>query len=163
MRKRPRPRTEVKIVLRAAGAMRSGPERGTVDDYLRRAEGLARGTGFLGVEEQEVAPKGKSDPTAALLDGVPGGAKLVVLDERGKAVTSRGIAKALSAWRDAGVGACVVVVGPADGFDKSQLPPGVVRWSFGLQTWPHKLVRVMAAEQLFRALGILAGTPYHRD
>ena len=155
----------MRIILRAAGTMRSGPERDLTDDYLQRAQGLARATGFLGVEEQEVAPRGKSDATTetqALLDGIPDGAALILLDERGKSPTSREIAKHFARLRDDGVQACVLMVGPADGYDKSLIPKAT-RWSFGTQTWPHKLVRAMAAEQVFRALSILAGTPYHRD
>ena len=155
----------MRIVLRAAGALKSGPERDLTNDYLQRAQGLARATGFLGVEEQEVAPRGKSDSTVetkALLNGIPDGAALILLDERGKMPTSRQIAKHLAKLRDDGVDVCMIMVGPADGFDKAQLPQAT-RWSFGAQTWPHKIVRAMAAEQIFRALSILAGTPYHRD
>ena len=146
--------------------MKSGPERDLVDDYMQRAQGLARATGFRSVEEQEVAPRGKTDRTAetrALLDGIPSDAMVVLLDERGKSPTSRDIARQLSDRRDSGQGALVIVIGPADGYDPAVLPNGLMRWSFGSQTWPHKMVRVMAAEQIFRALSILAGTPYHRD
>jgi len=145
--------------------MRSGPERELTDDYLRRAQGLARATGFLGVEEQELAPRGKSDRTTetqALLDSIPDGAALILLDERGKTPTSRDIACHFARLRDDGIGDCVLLIGPADGFDKALLPPAT-KWAFGAQTWPHKLLRAMAAEQVFRALSILAGTPYHRD
>lgn len=155
----------MRIILRAAGALKSGPERELTDDYIQRAQGLARATGFLGVEEQEVAPRGKSDAvveTRALLDGIPETAAVILLDERGKTPKSREIAKHFARLRDEGTEACVLVIGPADGFDRSQLTQAV-RWSFGAQTWPHKLVRAMAAEQIFRALSILAGTPYHRD
>jgi 23S rRNA (pseudouridine1915-N3)-methyltransferase len=55
------------------------------------------------------------------------------------------------------------VIGGADGFEPSALPNGAIRWRFGVQTWPHKLVRVMIAEQVYRALSILSGSPYHRD
>ena len=135
------------------------------DDYLRRASQLARGTGFRDVVEDEVETKGRADRTVqtrALLDGVPEGAMLVLMDERGKSLTSTVIAKQLSVWRDDGVGELYILVGPADGYDPTLLPASATRWAFGTQTWPHKLLRVMLAEQLFRALSILAGTPYHR-
>ena len=136
-----------------------------MDDYLRRAAALARGTGFRDVVEDEVETRGRADraaQTRAILDGIPNGATLVLMDERGKSLTSAAIAKRLSDWRDDGVGELYFLVGPADGYDPALLPATASRWAFGTQTWPHKLLRVMLAEQLFRALSILAGTPYHR-
>lgn len=85
------------------------------------------------------------------------------MDERGKALTSRQIAQQLAHWRDNGISEAHFVIGGADGFEPANIPARAVRWSFGTQVWPHKLVRVMLCEQLYRALSILAGTPYHRD
>ena len=155
----------MRITLRAHGRLGRGPEREMVDDYLRRASQLARGTGFRDVVEDEVETKGRADSTVqtrALLDGVPDGAMLVLMDERGKSLTSTAIARQLSIWRDDGVGELYILIGPADGYDPALLPASATRWAFGTQTWPHKLLRAMLAEQLFRALSILAGTPYHR-
>lgn len=160
----------MKIILRAGNVLRSGPEKILVDDYMSRASGLARATGFLSVEEQGIELKGQNDrsaETTKLLTGVTSSDELIILDERGKSPTSRGIAKHFSDLRDDGIGATYVLIGGADGFEPSvikDLRPGrVTKWSFGAQTWPHKMVRVMAAEQIYRALSILAGTPYHRD
>ena len=155
----------MRITLRAHGRLGRGPEREMTDDYLRRASQLARGTGFRDVVEDEVETKGKVDRTVqtrALLDGVPDGATVVLMDERGKSLTSAAIARQLLIWRDDGVGELYILIGPADGYDPTLLPASATRWAFGTQTWPHKLLRVMLAEQLFRALSILAGTPYHR-
>ena len=154
----------MRIVIRAHGRMGRSPERDLTDDYLRRAQGLARGVGLLGVEEQQVEARGHSDRTTqtrALLDGLPDGCVTVILDERGQNLTSVEMSRRIAGWRDDGVGTLVLVVGPADGFDPDLLPKGP-RWSLGSQTWPHKLLRVMLAEQVFRSLSILAGTPYHR-
>ena len=156
----------MKIILRAGGVIRSGPEREMIDDYLRRAQGLARGTGFLSVEEQQVdlrSAKSRATETQMLLGDMPAGAKLVIFDERGKAPTSREISKQFSNWRDYGIGQLVLVIGGADGFEPSSIPAGTTRWAFGPQTWPHKMARILAAEQIYRALSILARTPYHRD
>lgn len=146
--------------------MRSGPEREMVDDYLRRAQSMARGLGFQGVEEQSVELgkcRNRTEETEKLTGSVPDGAVFFVLDERGKAMTSRQISKTLTRLRDDGHMAAVFLIGGADGFEPSALPTSVRKISFGTQTWPHKLVRVMLAEQIYRALSILAGTPYHRD
>jgi len=160
----------VKLILRAGGVLRSGPEKTLIDDYLSRAQGLARGTGFLSVEEQGVELKGQYDrasETRKLLSIVEPSDELILLDERGKSPTSRDIARHFSMLRDDGVGASYIVIGGADGFERSaikEMRPGrYTKWSFGAQTWPHKMVRVMAAEQIYRALSILAKTPYHRD
>lgn len=94
---------------------------------------------------------------------MPPGAKLIVMDERGKSLSSRDISKKVSKLRDDGISELIIVIGGADGFEPSAIPNGAEKWSFGNQTWPHKLVRVMLAEQLYRALSILSGSPYHRD
>ena len=156
----------MKIILRAGGIIRSGPEREMIDDYLQRAQGLARGTGFLSVEEQQVdlrSAKTRAVETQTLLGEIPAGAKLVIFDERGKTPTSRQISSQFANWRDDGISHLVLTIGGADGFEPSAIPAGTTRWAFGPQTWPHKMVRMMAAEQIYRALSILARTPYHRD
>ena len=137
---------------------------------MTRAQGLARGTGFLSVEEQAVELKGQHDraaETAKLLSAVTASDELILLDERGKSPTSREIARHFSRLRDDGIPTSYLVIGGADGFEPSvvkDIRPGrITKWSFGAQTWPHKMVRVMAAEQIYRALSILARTPYHRD
>jgi len=156
----------VKIILRAGGVIRSGPEREMIDAYLQRAQGLARGTGFLSVEEQQVdlrSAKSRTDETKVLLGNVPADAKVIIFDERGKTPTSRQISKQFANWRDDGISQLVLVIGGADGFEPSAIASGTERWAFGPQTWPHKIVRIMAAEQIYRGLSILARTPYHRD
>lgn len=150
--------------------MRSGPEREMVDDYITRAQGLARTTGFISVSEDSIdlrAAKTRHDETLRLIDGIPNQAHIIILDERGKTPTSRQIAQKFARWRDDGVAASYLLIGGADGFEPETLtssaPNNITRWALGPQTWPHKLVRVMAAEQIYRALSILARTPYHRD
>jgi 23S rRNA (pseudouridine1915-N3)-methyltransferase len=160
----------VKLILRAGGVLRKGPEKTLVDDYITRAQGLARGTGFISVEEQGVEFKGQYDragETTKLFSAIKSSDELILLDERGKSPTSREIAAHFERLRDDGVAATYILIGGADGFEpsvvKSLRPGRITKWSFGAQTWPHKMVRVMAAEQIYRALTILAKTPYHRD
>lgn len=160
----------MKIILRAGGVLRNGPEKTLTDDYIARAHGLARGTGFRAIEEQGVELKGqynRAAETEKLISNINPSDELIILDERGKSPTSREIAKHFARLRDDGNANCYLVIGGADGFDPSTLkslrPGRVTKWSFGAQTWPHKMVRVMAAEQIYRALSILAKTPYHRD
>ena len=156
----------MKIILRAGGIIRSGPERELTNDYIARAQTLAKGTGFISLEEQQVdmrSAKSRAAQTRLLFETIPSSAKLVIFDERGKNPTSRTIAQNLGNWRDERISQLFLVIGPADGFEPSEVPKGAVRWAFGAQTWPHKMVRFMAAEQIYRALSIHAGTPYHRD
>lgn len=156
----------MRLTIRAAGHIRKGPERELIDDYVRRGQGLAKACGFLGFTEQQVDlknAKSRAAETVLLTGDIPPTHKIVILDERGKALTSRGIAKQIADWRDDGIAETVFIIGGADGFEPDSLPRGVTRWAFGTQVWPHKLVRVMLAEQLYRALSILAGAPYHRD
>ena len=156
----------MKIVLRCGGIIRNGPERDLIDDYLKRANGLTRACGFQAVFEDQIdlkKEKNRTDQTRRLLSEAPSSTLRIVLDERGKPVSSRDIARALSRYRDDGYSECQIVIGPADGFDPREIPPGTVKWAFGPQIWPHKLIRVMLAEQIYRALSILAATPYHRD
>ncbi len=156
----------MKLTLRAGGIIRKGPERELVDDYMKRANGLTSACGFHSVTEQQVdlrREKTRSGETAALLGNIPDAAVLIVLDETGKALTSRKIAKFFNDHRQQGTPEVIIAIGGADGFEPADIPPGTQKWSFGTQTWPHKLVRVMIAEQIYRALSILARTPYHRD
>ncbi len=156
----------MRLTLRAAGVIRKGPERVLVDDYLLRAGTLAKGCGFHAVTETQIdlrSAKTRAVETTQMLGGMDPTHKLVVMDERGKALSSREIARQLAQWRDDGISETHFVIGGADGFEPSEIPANAVRWSFGTQVWPHKLVRVMLSEQIYRALSILAGTPYHRD
>ena len=145
--------------------MRQGPERVMVDDYLERADKLARGVGLLSVSEETVDVSKCADRTEETrkILASPLGAQLFVLDERGKSLTSRELSDLIARHRDDGVTQLVFAIGAADGFEPAAIPAGARKISFGKPTWPHKLVRVMLAEQLYRALSILAGSPYHRD
>jgi len=160
----------MRIILRAGGVLRKGPEYELVQDYVTRAQGLARGTGFLGVAEEPIDLKGqhnRASETEKLLSGILPSDELILLDERGKSPTSRDIAGHFDRLKQDGIANCYILIGGADGFDPASVtsarPGRITKWSFGHQTWPHKMVRVMAAEQIYRALSILAGTPYHRD
>ncbi len=156
----------MKLILRCGGILRAGPERELVDDYLKRANSLAGRCGLHSVTEDQVdlkKCKNRQDETEKLISQSGSSTQIIALDERGKALTSRQIAKSVTRLRNDGCSEIIFLIGGADGFEPSALPAGTIKWSLGTQTWPHKLVRVMIAEQVYRALSILAGTPYHRD
>jgi len=93
---------------------------------------------------------------------IPKGSCICILDERGKVETSPQFAARLEGWRDAGHGDLAFVIGGADGIDPKLRAQADHALSFGKMVWPHMLVRVMVAEQLYRAASILSGGPYHR-
>ncbi|MFN0113972.1 MAG: 23S rRNA (pseudouridine(1915)-N(3))-methyltransferase RlmH [Paracoccaceae bacterium] len=155
----------MKLHLCAVGRLRAGPERALVDNYLSRFDKAGRALGLGPVREHEVEAKaggGMAAEAALLARAIPEGAVLVTLDERGAQLTSPEFAAVLADWRDRGRQDLALVVGGADGIDPSLRARADASVAFGRMVWPHLLVRVMAAEQLYRAAGILAGTPYHR-
>jgi 23S rRNA (pseudouridine1915-N3)-methyltransferase len=97
-----------------------------------------------------------------LADAVPKGATIIVLDQRGKTLSSEDFATRLGRWQDEGVGDLAFIIGGADGLDPAWRQRAALVLSLGAMTWPHVLARVMLAEQLYRAQSILAGHPYHR-
>lgn len=145
--------------------MRTGPERALVDDYVTRFDRTGRPLGLGPLTEHEVEDKrgGGMEAEAELLArAIPGGAMLVTLDERGKILSSPEFAAEMTRWRDDGRQDVAFVIGGADGIAPSLRGRADVSISFGRMVWPHMLVRVMLAEQLYRAATILAGGPYHR-
>ena len=155
----------MKIHLCAVGRLRAGPERALVDDYLDRFGKTGRSLGLGPAVEHEVEDKknlGMQAEGALLARVIPSGAVLVVLDERGRMLTSPEFAAVLAGWRDTGQQNAAFVIGGADGIDPLQRAKADLAISFGAMVWPHMLVRVMLAEQLYRAATILAGLPYHR-
>ena len=87
----------------------------------------------------------------------------IVLDERGRDLTSAEFAAQLSRWRDDGVREARFWIGAADGHDESLRATADLLLRFGAATWPHLLARAMLLEQLWRATSIIAGHPYHRE
>ncbi|THD85912.1 23S rRNA (pseudouridine(1915)-N(3))-methyltransferase RlmH [Aliigemmobacter aestuarii] len=155
----------MRVHLCAVGRLRSGPERGLVDDYIQRFDRTGRGLGLGPVTEHEVEDRrgGGMTVEADLLDrAIPSGALVCTLDERGRVLSSPEFAEQLAKWRDGGRQDVAFVIGGADGIAPPLRDRADFSISFGRMVWPHMLVRVMLAEQLYRAAGILAGTPYHR-
>ena len=93
----------------------------------------------------------------------PAPCRTVLLDERGKQLSSEDFAALLGRWRDEGVREARFLIGAADGHGEAARSQADLLLGFGPMTWPHLLVRAMLAEQLWRATSILAGHPYHRS
>jgi len=156
----------LKIDLIAVGRLGRTAENGLCADYLARAAAAGKALGFGSVELIEVEPKGGTGmarEAEAILAKIPAGAVLVACDERGQAMSSRAFAGRIEKWRDGGSPRLSLVIGGADGLDQSVRDRAQLLIGFGSWTWPHALARVMAAEQIYRAITILGGSPYHRD
>lgn len=89
--------------------------------------------------------------------------RTVLLDERGKTLSSEELAAVLGRWRDEGVREARFVLGAADGHSEAERGGADLLLAMGAMTWPHLLARAMLMEQLYRATSILAGHPYHRS
>jgi 23S rRNA (pseudouridine1915-N3)-methyltransferase len=156
----------MRLHLCALGRLRAGPERALIDDYVTRFDRTGRALGLGPLAEIELEDRkggGMAAEAALLVRAVPLGAVTVVLDERGRRLTSPEFADQLAKWRDAGRQDVAFCIGGADGLAPAFRETADFALSFGAMVWPHMLVRVMLAEQLYRAASILAGSPYHRE
>jgi 23S rRNA (pseudouridine1915-N3)-methyltransferase len=158
----------MKISIAAVGRMKNGPERELVARYLERAQGSGKPLALTGFEVHELAESRagsaaarKAEEAKAIRAVRPEG-MLVMLDERGKSIASEAFATQLGRWRDDGRQAVSFVIGGADGIDPDFVRSADLVLSFSPMVWPHQLVRIMLAEQLYRATTILSGHPYHR-
>lgn len=153
----------MQITILTVGKLKSGPEKQMVEDYRKRFDRLARSQGFRPINIVEVDSGGGLEVEGKrLLDKRPAGARLYRLDEHGKVMTSVCFANTLAALRDGGEKDLVFVIGGAEGFGATVQTEVQNTLAFGSQTWPHKLVRVMLCEQIYRAASVLAGHPYHK-
>jgi len=159
----------VKLILGAVGRLKAGPERDLAARYLERARAAARPLGFSGPQVRELeesrarrAEDRKAEEAKALAALLPPGARIVALDERGASLSSENFAASMGKARDDGAPALALFIGGPDGLDEDIRKRAHLTLAFGAMTWPHQLVRVMAAEQIYRAITILSGHPYHR-
>ena len=156
----------MRIQIAVVGRLRDAPEAALAADYIARAATAGRQIGFKAIELTEVEARPQGDQRAeagALFRATPDDARKILLDERGAEWASRQMAEKLARWRDDGVSCTTFWIGGADGVSQSVKDQADEKLAFGRQTWPHRLVRVMISEQIYRAVTILCGTPYHRD
>ena len=154
------------------GRLKAGPERELVCHYIARAAALSRSQGVSGPEMREIdeskarrAPDRKKDEAKAirsLLASLGPSPVVIACDETGENLTSLGFAQRLGQFRDQGSDQLALVIGGPDGLDPELGSTAALRLAFGQMSWPHQLARIMAAEQIYRALTVLAGHPYHR-
>ena len=156
----------MRLTIAAVGRMKAGPEKMLVDDYLSRASATGRRLGFGPVSVVEIDERkvtSSNAQTSELAAVVPSNGSALWLDERGETLDSRAFSKRLARFRDDGCANLVCLIGGADGHHRPGIPAPAYCLSLGPLVWPHMLVRVMLAEQIYRAVSIEAGAPYHRD
>lgn len=159
----------MRLFFAAIGRMKAGAERELFGRYFDRIGKTGRALGITQVREVELpesraarAQHRKEEEAAALLAAIPDGAMIVALDENGRTCSSEVFASRLDDWRTAGVPTVAFVVGGPDGHGSALLSRADLVLAFGPMTWPHQIVRALVAEQVYRALTILGGHPYHR-
>ena len=145
----------LKIDIIAAGRLRPSPLLDVWNDYATRMQWQ--------INLIELEAKNEADLEAKYLDKIRNDAFTFVLDERGKSLGSREFAGKFDSLMAEGQSQIQFIIGEADGLPKSIKQNANFLLAFGIQTWPHMLVRIMLIEQIYRAQQILAGHPYHRD
>ncbi|MEM9049464.1 MAG: 23S rRNA (pseudouridine(1915)-N(3))-methyltransferase RlmH [Pseudomonadota bacterium] len=155
----------MRITICAVGRLRGAPEATLVTDYLDRfgRAGRALGLGparLVEIEERKMA--GAAAEAQHMRRLLPDAARICALDEHGTPLNSPSFATLLGSWRDQGLREAAFLIGGADGLDPALRGAADMVLSLGPMVWPHRLARVMLAEQIYRAATILAGSPYHR-
>ncbi|MFD1695636.1 23S rRNA (pseudouridine(1915)-N(3))-methyltransferase RlmH [Roseibium aestuarii] len=160
----------MRITIACVGRMKSGAERDLFDRYLDRAQKIGRALGVTAVTVRELAESParkpqdrKAEEARALLALLSPGARLVVLDENGKTLTSPQFSDRIDGWKMEGVPEIAFAIGGADGHGQELLDRADLKLAFGAMTWPHQIARILLAEQVYRALTIQSGHPYHRE
>ncbi len=157
----------MRVTIAAVGRARAAPEQALCDLYLERARALGPKLGFAKFDLAVIdasrlnAAAARMEEEAAKLLKHAGSSHLIALDEAGAAATSEAFARQLAKLRDRGRDIVFLIGGP-DGLAPVLKARADERLALGRQTWPHMLVRAMLAEQLYRAMAILSGHPYHR-
>jgi 23S rRNA (pseudouridine1915-N3)-methyltransferase len=159
----------MRIDIVAVGRLKSGPEAALYARYAERIGGAARPLGLSGPKLVEIAESGArreadrrvEEGRAILAQFAPGGAMLA-FDERGAMLDSAAFAARIARCRDEGRRSASFVIGGPDGLSDEVRSRADALISFGAMTMPHQIVRILLAEQIYRAMTILSGHPYHR-
>jgi 23S rRNA (pseudouridine1915-N3)-methyltransferase len=159
----------MRILIAAVGRLKQGPERDLAERYRKRAVDFGRKIGLQAFDIIEIresradnVERRMLEESIAIANIIPDRASTVILDERGSGMNSASFAGHLQDWRAQDKPAVVFIIGGADGLAPSLRDRADMALAFGALTWPHQFVRIMLLEQLYRAVTILGGHPYHR-
>ncbi|PVB60711.1 23S rRNA (pseudouridine(1915)-N(3))-methyltransferase RlmH [Labrenzia sp. 011] len=159
----------MRFTLSCIGRMKAGADKDILDRYLDRARKSGRGLGITDVILNEMpesraqrSEDRKAEEARGILAALQTGARLVVLDENGRNLSSPAFSRTLETWKNDGVPDIVFAIGGADGHGGEVLARADLRLALGAMTWPHQIARILLAEQIYRAMTIQSGHPYHR-
>jgi 23S rRNA (pseudouridine1915-N3)-methyltransferase len=159
----------MRIVIAAVGRLKQGPERELAERFRKRAAATGRSVGLHDIDIIEIkesradnAERRMLEESIAIANVIPDGAVTIILDERGENLSSASFAGHLQGWRAEDRPAVVFILGAADGIAAGLREKAKMAIAFGAATWPHQFVRIMLLEQIYRAVTILSGHPYHR-
>ena len=158
----------MRVAVVGVGRLKAGPERDLAARYRERIGASGRAVGIAALDVIEIdesrakrAEDRRGEEARLIAGKLTDGASIVLLDERGRDMTSEEFAALVARHRDDGKNFAFVIGGP-DGFDPKIRKGTATTLRFGAMTLPHGLVRVLLLEQIYRATTILAGHPYHR-
>jgi len=159
----------MRLIVAAIGRLKAGPERELAERFRDRVAKAGRAVALRDIEVVEIRDSKATDVARRVLEEsiaianiIPERAIVVALDATGDNLDSGSVTGLLRSWRDAGRPAVVFCIGGADGLGADVKRRADLKLAFGAATWPHQMVRIMLLEQLYRAVTILAGHPYHR-
>lgn len=151
------------ISLISIGKLKSGPEKELIDDYVSRFNKAGPQIGLRSLKLVDLPSGGGMETEGErLLAAMPKGAPVIRLDEHGQALSSVKLSQKIERLRDAGTGDLCFLIGGAEGYSRAVRSACPETMAFGPQTWPHRLVKVMLTEQLYRTVSLLSGSPYHK-
>ena len=159
----------MRLRIAAVGRLKAGPERELLDRYVERVNAAGRAVNLAPLDVVDVSESAARRPADRLAEEAKAlkkwaitGARRIVLDARGKNLASEDFAKYLAALREKGAPAALFLIGGADGLAEDTRKDADLVLAFGAATFPHQLVRILLAEQIYRAVTIILGHPYHR-
>lgn len=151
----------MKVDIIAAGRLRSGPLHDLYQTYHKRLQWSLSCIEIESKKKQAAAVQ--KEEHQKILDHIAPGAFVIALDERGKSLPSVALADRIRDIQNSGQSHIQFIIGGADGLSDDIRKRSDLLLSFGQQTWPHMLARVMLLEQIYRCQQILSGHPYHRE
>lgn len=151
----------LKVEIICVSRVKRGSYHDLIEDYKRR---INWNLTIREIEARNTDPaKAQQEEQEKILALLNSHAIVVVLDERGDGLRSLDFAKTIEKFMNSGENHFQFIIGGADGLLDDVRNRANILLSFGHQTWPHLLARVMLLEQIYRAQQILAGHPYHRE
>lgn len=151
----------MQVIVAAIGRMKRGPAADMIADYLKRTRWDVQVKELADAPSNLSAEARKAREAQAILVLVDKETRLIAMDSRGAQFTSEQLAATIIKHKQAGAKRLVFAIGGQDGLDASVLQAAQATLAFGAATWPHQLLRLMLAEQLYRAYTIEVGHPYH--